>query len=117
MGFITCLPKSEGFATIVVVVDRFSKYVTFIPTPKECSAEDTTKLFFKHVVKYWGLLKSIISDCDKRFTGRLWTELLKLMGMSEHFALQALTRRLMGKRESEHFARAILAAFCDCQPA
>lgn len=82
MDFITCLLKSKGSATIVVVVDRFSKYVTSIPTPKQCSAEDTAKLLFKHVVKYWGLLKSIISDCDKRFTGRLWTELFKLMGMS-----------------------------------
>ena len=52
MDFITCLPKSEGFATIVVVVDRFSKYATLIPAPKECTMEDTSKLFFKLVVKY-----------------------------------------------------------------
>ena len=87
MDFITCLPKSEGFATIVVVVDRFSKYATFIPAPKECTAEDTAKLFFKHVVKYWGLPKSIISDRDSRFTGRFWTELFKLMGTALHFSM------------------------------
>lgn len=28
------------------------KYATFVPTPKECLVEDTTKLFFKHMVKY-----------------------------------------------------------------
>ena len=86
MDFITCLPKSEGFATIVVVVDRFSKYATFIPAPKECTAEDTAKFFFRHVVKYWGLPKSIISDRDSRFTGRFWTELFKLMGSVLHFS-------------------------------
>ena len=52
MDFITHLLKLEGFATIVVVVDRFLKYATFIPAPKECTAEDTSKLFFRHVVKY-----------------------------------------------------------------
>ena len=86
MNFITCLLKFKGFATIVVVVDRFSKYVTFIITPKECSTEDATKFFFKHVVKYWGLLKFIISDCDNRITGRFWTKLFKLMGLALHFS-------------------------------
>ncbi|XP_042968946.1 uncharacterized protein LOC122301604 [Carya illinoinensis] len=52
MDFIVALPKSEGCGTLIVVVDRFSKYATFIAAPKDCSAEETAKLFFKHVVKY-----------------------------------------------------------------
>ncbi|KAL1151422.1 hypothetical protein V6Z11_A09G040800 [Gossypium hirsutum] len=54
MDFITGLLKSDGFASIFVVVDRFSKYVTFIPATKECPAEEAARLFLKHVVKYWG---------------------------------------------------------------
>lgn len=50
MDFIIYLLKSEGFAIIIMVVDRLSKYITFVITPNECSVEDTTKLFFKHVV-------------------------------------------------------------------
>lgn len=50
MDFIIYLLKSEGFAIIIVVVDRLSKYTTFVITLNECSVEDTTKLFFKHVV-------------------------------------------------------------------
>jgi hypothetical protein len=38
------------------------------------------------VVKYWGLPRSIISDRDPRFTGRLWTELFKLLGSDLHFS-------------------------------
>lgn len=52
MDFITCLPKSEGCGSIIVVVDRFSKYATFILALTNCTAEEATKLFFKHVVKY-----------------------------------------------------------------
>nr|GFA18597.1 hypothetical protein CTI12_AA187700 [Tanacetum cinerariifolium] len=48
--FITCLPKSVGSGSIMVVVDRFSKYGTFIAAPPDITADDTAKLFFKNVV-------------------------------------------------------------------
>ncbi|XP_072083760.1 uncharacterized protein [Arachis hypogaea] len=86
LDFISALPKSEGFGSILVVVDRFSKYATFISAPTDCTAEEAARLFFKNVVKYWGLPKSIISDRDPRFTGRLWTELFKLLGSELHFS-------------------------------
>lgn len=86
MDFISALPKSDGFGSIMVVIDRFSKYGTFIPCPKDCTAEEAARLFFKNVVKYWGLPRHIISDRDPRFTGRLWTELFKLLGSELHFS-------------------------------
>ncbi|GJU98173.1 ATP-binding cassette subfamily C member 8 [Tanacetum coccineum] len=70
MDFITCLPKSERGGSIIVVVDRFSKYGTFIAAPPDVTADDTTKLFFKNVVKYWGVPHVIVSDRDPRFTER-----------------------------------------------
>ncbi|TYK26611.1 reverse transcriptase [Cucumis melo var. makuwa] len=51
LDFITHLPKVGDFEAILVIIDRFSKYATFIPTTKQCSAEMTAQLFFKHVVK------------------------------------------------------------------
>ncbi|TYK18568.1 reverse transcriptase [Cucumis melo var. makuwa] len=55
MDFITHLPKVGDFEAILVIIDCFSKYATFIPTTKQCSAEMTAQLFFKHVVKLWGV--------------------------------------------------------------
>ncbi|KAL6342672.1 hypothetical protein AAG906_013078 [Vitis piasezkii] len=60
MDFIIGLPKSEDNDSITVVVDRFSKYATFIAAPIDCIAEETARLFLKHIVKYWGLPKFII---------------------------------------------------------
>ncbi|KAL4297430.1 hypothetical protein GQ457_12G018750 [Hibiscus cannabinus] len=80
MDFIIGLPKVDDFSSIMVVVDRFSKYATSIPASKVCPAEEAARLFLKHVVKYWGVLKTIVSDRDTRFTGRFWTELFKLEG-------------------------------------
>ena len=86
MDIIIGLPKSEGYGSIIVVVDRLSKYVTFIAAPKDCTTEETTRLFLKNVVKYWGLSKFIISDRDSRFTGKFWMELFKLKGTELHFS-------------------------------
>nr|XP_009608554.1 uncharacterized protein LOC104102528 [Nicotiana tomentosiformis] len=54
-----------------------SKYATFIASPQNISAEDTSRLFFSHIVKYWGLPKDIISECDSRFTSKFWTHLFR----------------------------------------
>lgn len=86
MDFLTCFPKSDGYSSIIVVVDRFSKYATFIPAPPICDAVVTAKLFVKHIVKQWGVPKSIVSDRDPRFTGRFWRELFKLLGSDLDFS-------------------------------
>ncbi|XP_049389049.1 uncharacterized protein LOC125853412 [Solanum stenotomum] len=82
MDFITSLPKSDGYRTIIVVVDKFSKYAAFIPAIAGCTTNEAARLFFKNVVKYWGLLRHIISDRDPRFTGNFWRELFEILGKS-----------------------------------
>lgn len=62
MDFIPTLPKSEGFGSIMVVVDRYSKYATLIAVPTNCKVDKVACLFIKHIVKLWGVLKSILSD-------------------------------------------------------
>ncbi|XP_075083277.1 uncharacterized protein LOC142167025 [Nicotiana tabacum] len=85
MDFMTCLPKSNDYGTIMVVVDRFSKYSTFMPASLGCTAKEAAKLFFKNVVKYWGLPRHIINDPDPRITGNFWRELFDILGTELHF--------------------------------
>lgn len=86
MDFIVALPKSDGFGAIMVIVDRFSKYATFIPVTTDCKVDEAARVFFKNVVKLWGLPRNIISDRDPRFTGKFWRELFKLMGTKLNFS-------------------------------
>ena len=86
MDFIIGYPKVRAFKYVFVVVDRFSKYVMFIPAPDACPTEETTKLFFSNVVKHFGLPKDIVSDRDTRFTGLFWVELFKLLGSELKFS-------------------------------
>ncbi|KAL0368286.1 UNVERIFIED_CONTAM: Transposon Tf2-12 polyprotein [Sesamum calycinum] len=86
MDFITGFPKVNGMASILVVVDRFSKYGIFIAAPHACPAETAAELFFKNVTKYFGVPKDIVSDRDARFTGRFWTALFNMMGTELKFS-------------------------------
>ena len=51
MDFITLLPKSEKCGNIMVVVDRYNKYTTFIAAPADCKADEAARLFVKHAMK------------------------------------------------------------------
>lgn len=68
MDFITSLPKSEGYGSIIVIVDHFRKYTVFMLALTDCTLEEATMLFLRHVVKLWGLPSNIISDRDSQFT-------------------------------------------------
>jgi len=60
--FITKLPLAQGYNSILVVVDRLTKMVHFIPTTEKTSAEELARLFRDNVWKLHGLPKSIILD-------------------------------------------------------
>ncbi|KAG2887218.1 hypothetical protein PC119_g19808 [Phytophthora cactorum] len=77
--FITHLPVSDGFDAIMVVDDKLSKRPVYIPTHTTATAEDTAKLFFNNVIRYYGIPSTIISDRDPKFTSKFWTALVNLM--------------------------------------
>ncbi|KAJ8459417.1 hypothetical protein OPV22_032343 [Ensete ventricosum] len=54
LDFISSLPAVGGLGSILVVVDQFSKYVTFIAAPLHCSVEDAAKLIsFARIQEEW----------------------------------------------------------------
>ncbi|KAL2253797.1 UNVERIFIED_CONTAM: Retrovirus-related Pol polyprotein from transposon [Sesamum indicum] len=82
MDFIEGLPNSEGKDSILVVVDRLTKYSHFISLKHPYTATSIVKVFFDNIYKLHGLPVSIISDRDKVFTSRFWRELFTLSGVS-----------------------------------
>ena len=59
MDFIMDLPESNGYNAILVVVDRFSKEVVFIPMDKTVMALETAKLYRDNVWKVHSLPHSV----------------------------------------------------------
>lgn len=78
MDFIEGLPKSKGCDTILVVVDKFTKYAHFLPLAHPYTTFSIAQLFHNQVYKLHGLPQVIISDRDRVFTSTLWKELFRL---------------------------------------
>lgn len=87
MDSIMCLPKSKGHGSIIVVMDRFSKYATFISAPKSCTAKETAQLFLNHMVKLWEVPSNLVGDQDPRFIRRFLTKLFKLLQLDLNFSI------------------------------
>ena len=69
MDLITGLPKTpQGHNAILVICDKLSKMVHYIPTNKHASAKQIAEMLIDHVVRLHGVPRQIISDRDPRFT-------------------------------------------------
>jgi len=79
--FITKLPLAQGYDSILVVVDRLTKMVYFIPTTEKMSVEGLAKLFRDNMWKLYGLPESIILDRGPQFAAELMKELNGMLGI------------------------------------
>ena len=80
MDFVTGLPPSNHFTTILTIVDRFSKAVHFVPLIKLPSASETAHLLVQHVIRLHGIPTDIVSDRGPQFISRFWKAFCTLLG-------------------------------------
>jgi len=64
----------------MVVVDRLTKYVHFMPLSHPYTAAKVDAVFIKEIFRLHGMSRSIVSDRDVVFTSKFWQELFKLQG-------------------------------------
>jgi len=81
VDFITKLPLTQEYKSILVVVDRLTKIVYFIPTIERTLAEGLVRLFRDNMRKLYGLPESIISDRRPQFAAGLIKELNRILGI------------------------------------
>ncbi|MBW0575189.1 hypothetical protein O181_114904 [Austropuccinia psidii MF-1] len=82
MDFITQLPLSSSFDSILVKVDIFSKMAVFIPTMSSIISLDLAHLFTKNIFSKHGLPLSIVSDRGSLFVSSFWTNLCQQLKIS-----------------------------------
>ncbi|GJV15629.1 putative reverse transcriptase domain-containing protein [Tanacetum coccineum] len=81
MDFVTKLPRtSSGHDTICVIVDRLTKSAHFLPMCENYKMDRLARLYFNEIVARHGVLISIISDRDSRFTSRFWQSMQEALG-------------------------------------
>ncbi|GBG42305.1 hypothetical protein CBR_g75742, partial [Chara braunii] len=62
----TKVKSRNGKTQVMVIVDRFSKYVVFVALPAEAKTELVIREFFNHLVKDYGHPLRIVSDRDSQ---------------------------------------------------
>ena len=69
-----------------MIVDRLTKFAHFLPINVEDSLEKLAQLYVDEIVRLHGVLVSIVSDRDPRFTSRFWPSLQVALGTRLHFS-------------------------------
>lgn len=77
MDFIVKLPISNGYDSVLTVVDRFSKMAHFIPCRETITAPELSDLLVSEIFKHHGLPDSIVSDRGSVFVSQFWSHVCK----------------------------------------
>ena len=78
--------NKENNDSIMVVVDKLSKATHFIQVQSTYKAVQIAHIFMQNVFKLHGLLKTIISDRDVKFTSAFWRTLSSDLGTQLNFS-------------------------------
>ena len=110
---IVKLPKSNGFDSIYVIVDRFTKMAHFIPTTEKVSEEDLIDIHLKNVWKLHGLPLIHSTDRHGNFTSKYVQKMFRALGIEQRFS-SAYHRQTQGQVENLNgWLETFLHMFCD----
>ena len=85
MDFIEQLPSSDGFTSILIIMDHLLKQGIFIPTYDTITSPELAKLFVVHVFSKHGVPSHVTSNRGSEFISHFFHLLRKALGMTLHF--------------------------------
>ncbi|KAL2103890.1 hypothetical protein ACEWY4_000758 [Coilia grayii] len=77
VDYIT-LPPCKGYKDVLVIVDKFSRWIEAAPT-KRGTAQHTAKVLVKDFIPRYGLPDQICSDQGSHFTGAVCAEVCRML--------------------------------------
>ncbi len=99
MDFITKLPISQGYDSILTVTDHdCTKAARFIPCKESMTAEETAGLIVQHMFPRFGLPSKFISNRDPKFASKFTRGLCKATGTTQNIST-AYHPRMDGQSE------------------
>jgi hypothetical protein len=87
MDLVVKLPvTAAGHDSILVVVDRLTKMVRFIPCRESMDAAEVAELICREVVRQHGMPKEVLSDRGPHFNNLFWRHLCKYAGVRQRLS-------------------------------
>ncbi|SOV04568.1 uncharacterized protein UDID_17134 [Ustilago sp. UG-2017a] len=81
LDFIEGLPPSRNYDSILVIVDRLTKFAILAPTYKTVTAKQTAVLLYRHMVRLFGYPDHMVSDRGQQFISGAWKAFAEQMGV------------------------------------
>ncbi|UTT92741.1 hypothetical protein NDA17_001219 [Ustilago hordei] len=88
LDFIEGLPPSKKYDSktydsILVIVDRLTKFAILAPTHKTVMAKQTAVLLYGHMVRLFGYPDHMVSDRGRQFISGAWKAFAEQMGVND----------------------------------
>ena len=81
MDFVTHLPRTlRRHDAVWVIMDRVTKSTHFLSVRMTFTLKELYRLYIREIIRLHGVLVSIVSDRDPRFTTHFWKIFQKAMG-------------------------------------
>jgi hypothetical protein len=109
LDYLTHLLESNGFNSVLIVVEHLTRMAHFLPCTKTVNGEETATLFLQRVYRLHGLPRVRVGDRDPKFVSgfsqTLWRRLGTRLNMSSsrHLETDGLTERV--NRTFQQFLR------------
>jgi len=85
MDFITKLPPSQGYDSILTVTDHdCTKAALFIPCNKTITSKGVAKLYLQHIYSHYGIPKKLITDRGLQFISIFMRNLCQVLGIKQN---------------------------------
>src|SRR5271155_187191 len=84
--FITDLPPSNGYDSLFVFIDRFTKMCHLVRCLKTTDAPEFARLFLDNVIRLHGIPESLVSDRGSIFTSHFWNSLASMMDLKRRLS-------------------------------
>ena len=117
MDFITDLPISDRYDSIMVMVDHGStKGIILEPCHKTIDALETAKIILRSLYKQYRLPDKAISDRGPQFASRVFKELGKLLGIKLAMSTAHHPQTDGASERANQEIKAYLLIFCGNNP-
>jgi len=80
--------KSDGYTSIMVIMDHFTSYTHLIPLKDTATSEKIFKKLNSSIFDVHGLRLSIVLAQDSLFTSKFWSQMMKSLGIQVWMATQ-----------------------------
>jgi hypothetical protein len=112
MDFIVGLPRtSHRYNSMWVIIERLTKLAHFIPVSTTYRVSYYAELYISHIIRYYGISKTIISDRGSTFVAHLWEQLHECLGTH---LIRSAAYHLQTDGQTERVNQIIEDMLCAC---